>query len=385
MSTNDTRLSVELLSRPDDEHFASMSDFLASAKDSKDNSKEFTIDTKQLVFVSNNGNLGIKVGDNLYFPSRFALERINKVIRFGFDVAERLRPNTLVNLLNELWEDRNTMKDKTKILVQGNKLRDIREQSYSPVWDYDYYSLINEFMPNGMTPALPTINSDGKGLNVKGNRKPALFRGDRDSTCFFHTDKDNGGNANLGGLRQGFLCWNSEVFNRSIGHRKFLFRDMCANFIIWDRGEVVEHIAYHTGSDEKMYEFFAKTKRILMHIDNEINQEDTQVLEMLMKVPFVGSGKKTEENKDKSVNKLREIFKQRITKKQAETVIDATSLPQNMAQMGDPDLSFWTVANGITWTAKESVFGSSVEDGGRMAGELLSVGEDFLSDMITKG
>lgn len=372
---NITTLSRELAERPADEHFANMQEFLASAKDSKDFSVETTIDTNHLNFTFDDNGIGIQVGDMHYAPTRFAIERLNTILRFDLGLFGRLSNKTLATNLNELWDARSTMRGKTKLLVntKTNRIRDVRETTYNPFWDYDFYAMLNEFMPNGMKPALPTKNSDGNGRNIKGNNKPALFRGDRDAICFWNSDQDNGGNANLGGLRQGFMAWNSEVRHRSIGYRLFLFREMCANFIIWDVSQVKTKRKYHTGKGEQDFNtFMAGTKRELMNLDTNLNPMVTQALESTMRKPFVANGTYTFENQDKAVEKLRKMFGVRMTKKTAENIVSATQLPENRSNTGDPALSWWAIVNGLTWDAKNSTWGSSLEESGLMAGELIT-------------
>ena len=126
-------------------------------------------------------------------------------------------------------------------------MRSITSESYSRVWDLNILKEVERWLlPQGYKPALPTLNTDAEQRNVFGNSKPALFRGDRDSFCFYYTEPDANG-ADFGGLRRGHMWWNSEVGHRSVGSADLLFRDMCSNFLIWNATDVVRRRRVHRG------------------------------------------------------------------------------------------------------------------------------------------
>lgn len=367
-------MARQLADRPADEHFSDMQSFLNSAKESKDTSTELTVDTSTISFDADSEVFGLNIkaaGEGIFPMTRFSLEKINKILGYDLGLLKRLSMPTVIKSLNELWENRSTMRGKTKVLLQTKDntaiVRDVREDSYNLAFDYDYYSLLNEFMPNGMKPAIPTINK-------RPTDKPALFRGDRDSMCFFSTEKDNGGNADLGGLRMGLLAWNSEVQNRSIGYEQMIFREMCGNFLIWDYQAGSKKRKYHTQGDSNFANFYRDTRRYLTEMDDKLNPAMTKVMEDAMRKPFTAqNGKYNQETKDQAVDKLREIFKQRMSKGFATDIVEATTLPQNANQTGDPELSFWTISNGLTWAGKNSKFASDIESAARMAGDILTL------------
>lgn len=367
-------MAQQLADRPADEHFSDMQSFLNSAKESKDTSTELTVDTSTISFDADSEVFGLNIkaaGEGIFPMTRFSLEKINKILGYDLGLLKRLSMPTVIKSLNELWENRSTMRGKTKVLIQTKDntaiVRDVREDSYNLAFDYDYYSLLNEFMPNGMKPAIPTINK-------RPTDKPALFRGDRDSMCFFSTEKDNGGNADLGGLRMGLLAWNSEVQNRSIGYEQMIFREMCGNFLIWDYQAGSKKRKYHTQGDSNFANFYRDTRRYLTEMDDKLNPDMTKVMEDAMRKPFTAhNGKYNQETKEEAIDKLREIFKQRMSKGFATDIVEATTLPQNANQTGDPELSFWTISNGLTWAGKNSKFASDIESAARMAGDILTL------------
>ena len=373
MTTNKV-MAQQLAERPADEHFSTMQEFLASAKESKDTSTELTVDTNTIQFAADDDTFGITLaaaGDGIFPMTRHALEKANRILGYDLNLLKRLTTKTVINSLNELWVARTTMRGKTKVFLQTKNntaiIRDIREESYNLAFDYDYYSLLNEFMPNGMKPAIPTINK-------RPTDKPALFRGDRDAMCFFSTEKDNGGNADLGGLRMGLLAWNSEVQNRSIGYEQMIFREMCGNFLIWDYQAGTKKRKYHTQGDSNFANFYRDTRRYLTEMDDKLNPDMTKVMEDAMRKPFTAqNGKYNQETKEQAIDKLREIFKQRMSKGFATDIVEATTLPQNANQTGDPELSFWTISNGLTWAGKNSKFASDIESAARMAGDVLTL------------
>lgn len=375
MNNNRFTLSNNLRNRPHDEHFADMTEFLKSAKDSKDKSMESIVSTDNLEIALEDDKLGLKFknNDDVFFEfSRYSLEKLNRILGYDLSLIGKLSANTVLKSLQELWEDRERMRKNTNLLTRYREndnpvIRDIREDKYKTAWDYDYYSMINEFLPNGMKPASASIN-------IKLGQKPALFRGDRNSICFFRTENDNGGNANLGGLKSGLLVWNSEVQERSIGFEELIFRDLCSNFIIWGATSNTKKRKYHTAGNVDYADFYRDTKRYLMELDGRLNPQLTEMMEKAMTIPFTkNNGKYNQETKDEAIEKLRAIFKQSMSKKFAERVVEASQLPQNGPQTGDPELSFWTVMNGLTWEGKNTNFASDIEDSARMAGQLLTL------------
>ena len=131
-------------------------------------------------------------------------------------------------------------------MFSSANLRAVTSDRYERVWDADVYDQVDRWLlPNGFIPAVPTINTDAQGTNILGNTKPALFRSDRDSFAFFYGDKSPGDDG-FGGLRRGVVVYNSEVGAKSFGFSTFYFREVCANFLIWDATGVKARRARHT-------------------------------------------------------------------------------------------------------------------------------------------
>lgn len=372
---NSYTLSSQLSCRPGDEHFATMADFMESAKQCKESSIEANIPNKDISFVGDRKDredmIGIKIYDSVVAPTRFTTEKISTRLGLPISLVGRLSFTTYCQGLNELWSNH---VGESKVLLQrkgdSNIIRDLTDISYARVWDNDYYAIIREFLPNGFAPAIPSINSDGNGRNIRGNNKPALFRGDRDSVCFWQTDSDNGGSSDFGGLRMGIMAWNSEVKSRSLGYQTFLFRGMCANFIIWDVAQQRTRRKYHRGQNVAFDRYFEELKKYLVELDTTLNPSTLDVFGKAAKTPFVGNGKATHENREKAAEKIKQFWTT-VGKKDSIQIVEDSMLPQNAAQTGDPELSYLTIANGISWFAKDTNYSDSLEEGGKIAGSIL--------------
>src|SRR5690606_4567040 len=156
-------------------------------------------------------------------------------------------------------------------------------------------------LPDGrFVPAVPTINTDALGTNIRGNTKPALFRSDRDSFCFFYSEKrpDDDG---LGGMRKGIFVHNSEVGSKAFGFGSFYFREMCSNFLIWDATQVKRRRAIHKGSLTNVWKDF---KLELIEARGEVEPLAMEAFCRASETPFVDDGSASSRNMELAAERL---------------------------------------------------------------------------------
>jgi hypothetical protein len=249
----------------------------------------------------------------------------------------------------------------------GDIGRSINGTGYTRLYDSIVLSEVDRWLiPVGFVPALPTMNTDAQQNNIMGNNKPALFRGDRDTFCFFYGDGDTPSDG-LGGMRYGIMTWNSEVGAKKFGWSTFYFRDMCANFLIWGAQGVQENAFIHRGNiwDEKRWgEFQLDIQRIYEEAEKRRGR-DLKVFAKAAETAFVGDGSATEANKGLAKERLNDRFK--LTGKRSEAVVRAALNPLNGG-----DLSVWSIVNGVTWDAKETTRASQMVDDSKVVKRILA-------------
>jgi hypothetical protein len=367
--------SNNLMRRPADEHFADMRSIMAHANAAKARSHEVETNLDMGLFTETDGKLAFDVdGVNKPFDlSNWSLNQIATLtglpMRAIEAITEKGRMDLVAQNLNVLLP-RNGEARKVFYEDRGGDtyhLRSINGTTYSRLYDAEVLQAINEWLlPAGLIPALPTMNTDAQRNNIMGNNKPALFRGERDSHCFFYSDQ-NPGDDGLGGLRLGLMFTNSEVGTSSFKWSTFYFRDMCANFLIWDASRIKRKRVIHRGNIAPKWHEFQHDIRTIYNDAMARKGEDLLTFETAAKTMFAGDGSMTEDNKAKAAQRLNKSFG--MSAKASKAAIEAATMPINGG-----NLSFWSVANGVTWNAKEtSRAGQMVEDSAVAQKVLLAV------------
>lgn len=375
--------SRQLYSRPDDEHFESQDAIKADAKRAVETGSE--VDCRELIVLARELDdpagpfrLQLDNGETVT-PNHFSMSQLCGLAKLQMTGIRRLAPKTAAQALNESLryvddtlpgsaEDDGIALSGVRLLLERTdngvqRVRSITSQGYSRVWDYQWLQEVDRWLiPRGYVPALPTINTDSQQRNILGNNKPALFRGDRDSFAFYYTEQDAGGN-DFGGLRRGFMVWNSEVGHRSIGYCSLLFREMCANFLIWDAANVVKQRRIHRGD---MRPFFLEMQRAMSELSRELEPVELQKLDLAARTAFAGDGSPTDANKTVAAERLTRQF--RLTRSLADATVTAALLPENATDNG---LSYFAIANGLTWEAKDTAHASSLLELGNTQKDIL--------------
>lgn len=358
-----TEASYNLFTRPRDEHFASFQELLDTSKRSQEDGVESLHRANEIRFVEAGNQIRVDLGGFYQVrPTPWAMTQIAGGCRVPTSVLEHLRTETAVRVLNETFQ-RQDLSERLA-LVDGDKLRALTSSSYSRLWDVEILQEIDRWLlPDGrFVPAMPTINTDSRGTNVLGNNKPALFRGDRDSFCFFYSPKkpeDDG----LGGLRKGILVFNSEVGARSFGFSTFYFREMCSNFLIWDATQIKKRKAVHKGD---LLRFFREFKLDLIEASSEFEPKERRVFMQAAETPFVGDGTPTRANLELAQTRLEREFG--TSGKLAVAITDSAMLPENPS-----NLTVWGITNGITSLAKQETWASDLMEMSSLVGEVMEL------------
>jgi hypothetical protein len=371
--------SRQLYSRPADEHFESHEAIKADAKRAVETGSE--VDCSELIVLPRElddpvGPFRLQLDDGrTVTPNHYSMSQLCGLAKLPMGGIRRVVPKTAAQALNESlrYIDPDAIEEDEgprgiRLLLETtdgvDRVRSITSQGYSRVWDWQWLQEVERWLlPRGYTPALPTINTDERQTNIMGNSKPALFRGDRDSFAFYYTEKDAGGN-DFGGLRRGFMVWNSEVGHRSIGYCTMLFRDMCANFLIWDAANVDKQRRIHRGD---MQPFFLQMQRAMSELSRELEPVELQKIELAIQTAFAGDGSPTDANKETAAKRLTRQF--RLTKSLAAATVDSALIPENITEQ--VPLSYFSVANALTWEARDSRYASSMVELGNTQKDIL--------------
>lgn len=374
-----TEASRQLFSRPDDEHFASQEELHTDAQRALETGRE--IQSRNMIVTARPeddpiGPFGLKLdSEKDLIPGHFAMSQLAGLARIPMGTVQRLSPKTAAQAINEsLYHvpDGEDEAERSGIMVLTeetpdgvSRVRSITSETYSRVWDIEWIKEVERWLlPMGYIPALPTINTDAQQRNIMKNNKPALFRGDRDSFAFYYTEPDQNG-ADFGGLRRGYMVWNSEVGHRSMGYTTLLFRDMCSNFLIWDASNVEKKRRIHRGD---MQPFFREMRCAMQDLSAELESVELQRLEAAVQASFAGDGSPTDANKGKAANRLTREF--RLTKSLANATVEAALLPVNATDK--VELSHFAIANGLTWEAKDTAHASKLMELGLVQKDILA-------------
>jgi hypothetical protein len=347
MTSIATRTRVELFARPDEEHFASFSALRENAAEQRKRCREVEARDTSILF-SEQGDT-VYFGDRALLLTNYSLSQFAAAAKVPMPVLARLEPATRSSVLNQTLERERRFRVG---LADGDRLRCVVSPQYARTWDEQLYELIDRWLlPSGFVPAVPT---DG-GPNAKGNRKPFLFRGDRDSHAFFYSG--DAPRDDLGDLRRGVAVWNSEVGARSLGFATFVFRSCCSNAMVWGASGVLERAARHVSSVSDLLRDF---DRELRKISAAMTSEEMRFLEAAARADFV-PGQDAEDAQDRLAREFG------VPRKTANDAVDAVFFPENPAA-----LTRWGVANGLSSVAKGLAFADERVRLMKVAGEVLA-------------
>lgn len=363
--------SRNLMNRPADEHFGSMREIMDDAEQSRVRSTSVDAEIDRSLFHVQDDRVlwDVDAIDRPLRLSHFAMSQLatmtGMAMRTAGGLVDKGRSDLMAQCLNVLLE-RNG--DKRHIFYEDRggdtyHLRSVNGTSYSRIYDAEVLRAINEWLlPSGMIPALPTMNTNANRDNIMGNNKPALFRGEQDSHCFFYSDKDP--DDGLGGMRLGLMFTNSEVGTSSFKWSTFYFRDMCANFLIWGVQGVKQKRVIHRGNVRPRWNEFKRDIQTIYANAMARKGEDIARFERAAATAFAGDSSPTQNNRDSAAKRLNKSFG--MSAKAAHAVVESALNPINGG-----DLSVWSIANGITWNAKETTRAGQMIDDSAIARKLL--------------
>lgn len=364
-----------MFAAPDEAKFKDFASIRADAREQRKRSRELETDLRKFLFAHKDGRDYVYVGDYDLRLTNLFYKQVALEAGIPLGTLSRLKADTRVRVLNELWEPkRGGVELPQKLLLETNEtsgfdVRCMNGARYERLWDDEVFGEVERWLTaSGWTPAYPTFNIDPN--TPVADRPKALIRTDRYSFTFFFTEPKfkagdgfsdqkasgwaqgsaaiaaaqgnapaptpgNGDTDGLGGLRKGLMVYNGETGQKSFGWQMFLFRNVCHNFNIWDLQEGRTKRARHTKSVREAFDVFREDCK---NLSGELTE---------FELDHLHKAKRTEFAKDEEAIEKR-LCSLGLTKAHAHAASEASKLEINGA-----DTSVWSVVNGITWAAKE--------------------------------
>lgn len=253
-----TVASTQWANRPDDQRFASLLELNAHCEALRMRSASRVISSRALEAIPAPDNKGLTVadpkGENTVthwafgqlanragapaaylraLPAPLAADCINYGLRFHRDVEELGVLTTAANG------------------VPAN-LRAVTGPNYGRIWNHTLTSALVARFGDGVTGDFKVPGEFGQDVTVtKANT--TLYASDRDMFVFLADEKrrievPNRRNGKNGSLARGFIVWNSEVGDTTLGFAMFLFDYVCCNRIIWGAQDYQELRIRHTAA-----------------------------------------------------------------------------------------------------------------------------------------
>jgi hypothetical protein len=276
MSTTLNEASKQWASRPVDERFWTVQDFIDATTKRREQSVERVVATGQLRFVGNDDGVTLRMptGEDVALGHLSYTQLANKLEYPVKGVLPGVLPNPLIaEVLNaRLAKLSPDSKMQILLLNQDGKfsIRCATSEIYARFWDNQLSTMLRMMEANGwiIPPGRPVglegektrqateqdvlwLENAGGGTSVKVGDyiAPAgIYSGDRNSFIFMINQKsafeDDVGNV----LYRGQIITNSEVGEGAFTKTKFLMQGVCGNHIIWDAQDIVSISYRHVGN-----------------------------------------------------------------------------------------------------------------------------------------
>jgi hypothetical protein len=214
--------------------------------------------------------------------------------------------------------------------------------------------------------AADVLDRTGKpGLAVKVGDwiAPAgLYASDHDMFAFMVNEENRIEDGTDGGLARGFFVSNSEVGAAAFRVKRFLYRYVCGNHIVWDAKDVQELRVIHTGRNDRR--FGHKLRCELQQYANESGEKDRQRIRACQ-TTMLGN------TKDEVLDKLFGL--KVLPRKTLELAYDRAVDDRDRHSGGQSPRSVWGMVQGITALAQETVYADRRMELDQAAGKVMHI------------
>lgn len=371
-------------SRPADERFASLADMYNKTKEYASTAATATVPYSTIRVEAIDGEVQLIGRQNT--PARLTHWSFGQLAGRAGAPASYLRglPATLAaqNLNHGLKARADESGDNAKVLFHRNgalMARAITSEQYSRIWNWEVIERLMQLQ--NWIPARPTthwgsdagecIMCSGTGIGgdrtsckyCKGTGKelPALYASDHDMFAFLHSDVRIAEADSDAGLYRGVIVINSEVGARALKFLKFLFRDICGNFIIWGASRVQEISVRHVGDARWRFESSYEAE-LKSYLNSSATEEEGKIRQA--KATVIAASK---------AEVLDRLFGMRQVSLPKSTLEAGYELAEQHADTDGNPRSVWGMVQGLTRHSQTIKFADERLEVDRAAGKLLEI------------
>lgn len=343
--------------RPADENFDTLEEMYSVTKAYADAARAKTVPFSDLRAEARDGDLALVGRANV--PARFTNYAFRQLAQRAGAPAGYLQglPATLAaqNLNYGLKQHEGD----AQLLFHTNGellLRAATSTRYERVWNYEVIGRLANFSSrHGLVPAQQTFSWSGG--EAPEDAQKALYASDHDMFAFMMTPDRTIIDPTGQPLRRGVIVQNSEVGAASLKFMGFLFRDVCANHIIWGAQELAEVRLNHVGEiRSRMRGAWLEVRR---YMDGAASLAEAELQKL--QVEIAGT-------KDEVLDKLFGIRSLRVSRKTLLASYDAV-VPE---EDGDPN-TVWGMAQGMTRHSQTLPYAEDRVELDRAAGRLMEI------------
>jgi hypothetical protein len=236
----------------------------------------------------------------------------------------------------------------------GLILRAATSEKYARIWNYEVVARLQEAAHRfNMVPARQTFSWSGDA--VPADAPAALYASDHDMFAFAMSTTADVKDPTGATLRRGVIVQNSEVGDCSLKMMRFLFRDLCANHIIWGASEVMDIRLTHMGDIRQRW------SDAVLQIRKYLDGSGTLQEDMLKRTSHVLAA-----SKEEVLDLLFGIRKLGFSRKLLEAGYDAVKPEED-----GPANTVWGMAQGLTRYSQTVPYADERQVIDRQAGKLL--------------
>ncbi|MBA4090108.1 MAG: DUF932 domain-containing protein [Sphingobium sp.] len=248
---NDSRVSSEWFSRPDDERFLSLSDLYDKVRTRADNATTRVVESRAVRVEARTDDaerlmLHVPGKADPIAPTHWSFGQLCSLVGAPASYLRSLpAPLAGINMQHGLLAHRG---EQVKLLETSNgrtELRAVTGPDYGRIWDHELVAAVMKIAGNGVgdtrwkVPGVLDWGTMHYNPFVDITRdNTTLYASDRDVFLFLVDDLNPieagrlpNGDPDL--YFRGFYCWNSEVGSKTLGMATFYLRAVCMNRNLW--------------------------------------------------------------------------------------------------------------------------------------------------------
>ena len=277
MGMNLFEASEQWRKRPADERFLTLEEMLDACKGYAGQAAEAVVNLEDMRVDARENDLVVvgKEGADARFTN-WSFKQMCGRVAAPSEYLSRLPAPLAADCINSGLRERRSDGKDSRILFHRNGsllVRAFTSDEYSRIWNWEVCQRLLGLQEAGwkVPPARPAypgqpgtrkatvrdclrLKSSGLSVKVGDEIAPAgLYASDHDMFVFMVNEEHRIEDGSPGGLGRGFFVSNSEVGEAAFKIKKFLYRYVCGNHIVWDVKGVEEIKVRHVGRNNQRY------------------------------------------------------------------------------------------------------------------------------------